>query len=149
MNEAKNTAYMVISSHYINYLRGVERRPCVEEIVYALTPDYIMQVCYDSTLFAMVNSGAHLFGTEGEAEEAILLYSKIESKVIDSAKKWQRKHQAIKRVFPWHKPLTLKFFDYVGAVSADSDIKPQHHLRIVKIEAEDIELGGANINFAY
>ncbi len=142
MNEAKNTVYMVISSHYINfnYWRGEEKRPCVEEMVHVLTPDYIMQVCYNNTLFAMINSGAHLFKTEGEAEEAILLYSKIESKVIESAKKWQRKHQTIRRVFPWHKPLTLKFLDYVGPVSANSDIKPQqHHLRIVKIEAVDME----------
>lgn len=144
MNEAKNAVYMVISSHYIKYLRGEERLPCVEEIVYALTPDYIMQNCHDNTLFAIVNSGVHFFRTEGEAEEAILLYSKIESKVIKSAKKWQRKHQAIQRVFPWHKPVTVEFFDYIGSISADSDIKPQHHLRIVKIEAEskDMELGG-------
>lgn len=137
---------MVISSHYDNYLWGEERRPSVHETVYVLTPDYIMQVCYNNTLFAMVKSDVLLFRTEGEAEEAILQYSKIESKVIELAKKWQRKHQATKRVFPWHTPLTLKFFDYVGAVSADSDIKPWHHLRIVKIEAE--ELGGANVNFA-
>lgn len=50
-------------------------------------------------VFSMVNSGA-LFRTEGEAEKAILLYSKIESKVIESAKNGSGSTRQSRGCFP-------------------------------------------------
>jgi len=131
---AKEEVYMVIDSSVTHCFLGEERQPFDDETTYYLKHGYIMDHHYENTFSAMIGDGAWLFNTKEDAETAKNTYMRLASKAMDAAKKWQARHQKIKKIFPKHNPICFDYDEFLSLVVVDEDIHYRHkNIRVIKV----------------
>lgn len=131
---AKEEVYMVVDSHISHCFLGEERCPFEEETTYYLKHGYTMDSYYKNTLSAMIINGAWIFNTREDAEKAMQTYMCLASEAMDTAKKWQARHQKIKQIFPKHNPTCFDYDEFLSWVTVDEEICYRHkNIRVIKV----------------
>lgn len=138
---AKEEVYMVIDSHVTHCWLGEEKHPFDDETTYYLRSDYTMDSHYKNVFSAMIGDGAWLFDTQEEAEKAKELYMRLASKAMESAKKWHRRHQKIKELFPRHNPICFDYDEFLGTVTLEWQPHYRHeNIRVIKVTLAEEEV---------